>query len=225
MSFCVKCGSQLSPENRFCYACGAPVTSTAGASARVLPFQTDGTAQSAPYPFSSLVAETPPASPVLAASKVITVLPQAKKMKMLGLADVYTIVFTADQAIMARLSNEVVKDVIQKSQARSKAEGKGWLAKVGDQMKAFYNAHVRYLEMIPEEILAENKENFALPHAQVSAVKLRTGFESGGEDGPGDEYTEIEFQATSGKYKYRLSMCKKDVMDIIQKFYPGKIGK
>jgi hypothetical protein len=181
MSFCANCGSQLRSENRFCSACGISVTSPSGASAKGLPFQTDCTSQSVPYPSTSPVAGTPPGSPVLPAGKVITMLPQAKKMKMLGLADVYTIVFTADQAIMARLSNEVVKDVIQKSQARSKAEGKGWLAKVGNQMKAFYNAHLRYLEMTPAEILAENKENFALPHAQVSAMKLRTGFESGGE--------------------------------------------
>jgi hypothetical protein len=200
MPFCSNCGSQLNPAARFCHSCGT-ATQTANTQAQ------------------------PPATsvPSAAPNKVLTMLPQAKKMKALGLFDSYTIVFTADQAIFAKLSGDVLKDVVKKSQEQSKAEGKGMFAKVGAQMKAFYNAHLRYLDMIPEQILAEDKSNFALPHASVSALKVKRRMEYGGEDGPGSPYLELEWEATSGKYKYRVDMEPEDTLELLNQFYAGKI--
>jgi len=152
-------------------------------------------------------------------------LPQAKKMKMMGLFDSYTIVFTAERALFARLSGDVLKDVVKKSQEQSKAEGKGVFARVGAQMKAFFNASQRYLEMTPAAILAEDKNNFALPHASVSSLKIKRRLEAGDEDGPGDPYLELEWEASSGKYKFRVDMEEKDALEILNRFYGGKIRR
>ena len=206
MPFCSQCGFQLASEARFCTSCGTSAQPAVNAQAQ---------AQAAP----------PPAAPPAGSNKVITMLPQAKKMKMMGLFDSYTIVFTADQAIFARLSGDVVKDVVKKSQEKSKAEGKGMFGRVGAQMKAFYNAHLRYLDLTPEQILAEDKTNFAVPHAAVSALTIKRRMEMGGDDGPGSPYVELEWEAASGKYKYRVDMDEKDVLGIVGTFYGGKIRR
>jgi len=196
MPFCSNCGGGLDTNSRFCPSCG---TST-------------GT-------------PAPPASQPLPPKQVLNILPQAKKMKMMGLFDSYTICFTARQVIFARFTSEVTKDVVRKSQAQSKAEGKGMFARVGAQMKAFHSAHLRYLEMSPEQILAEHKDNFAMEHAAVEAVRLKRGFEAGDEDGPGDAYTEIGFESNGNKYKYRIGLDIKEVYAILERFYSGRIGK
>jgi hypothetical protein len=157
--------------------------------------------------------------------QVIAVLPQAKKMKMMGLFDSYTICFTERQAIFAKFTNAVTRDVVKKSQEQSKAEGKGMFARVGAQMKAFYSAHLRYLEMTPEQILAESKDNFAFEHNAVTGIRLKRGYEAGDEDGPGDEYVEIEFETAGSKNKYRVGLDIKEVYAILERFYSGRIRK
>ncbi len=146
-------------------------------------------------------------------------------MKALGLSTPYTIVFTSRQALFAKLSNDVLSDTVKKSQAQSKAEGKGWLGRIGDQMRAFGSAHLRYLEMNPQQILAENKDNFAIDHSSVSLVKVKRGYEAGDEDGPGDEYTEVEFQTAAEKYKFRSSMDIKEVLEMLNNYYQGRIKR
>jgi hypothetical protein len=152
-------------------------------------------------------------------------LPNAKKMKMMGLFDAFTVIFTADRVIFAKLTNEVIKDVIRQSQERSKAEGKGMFARIGAQMKAFYSASSRYLSMSPEQILAEDKNNFALPHAAIYSLKLKRGLSPGDEDGPGDPYIDVEWESQSGKYKFRFDQEEKDLLPVLLQFYPGKIRK
>jgi hypothetical protein len=146
-------------------------------------------------------------------------------MKMLGLYDSYTIIFTPVQIIVARLTNNVIKDVVNQSQAKSKAEGKGWMGIVGDQMQAFGAAHTRYYKMTPQQILTETAGNFALDHRSINLVKVKTGCEGGDEEGPGVDYTEVEFETAAVKYKYRLSMNAKDVINILNNFYPGRIKR
>jgi hypothetical protein len=159
------------------------------------------------------------------AARVLAVLPQARKMKALGLSTPYTIAFTSQPALFARLTNDVLSDTVRKSQAQSKAEGKGWLARVGDQMRAFGSAHLRYLEMTPQQILAEHKDNFAIDHNSVSLVKVKRGYEAGDEDGPGDEYIQIEFVTMAEKYKFRCSLSEREVLEILNNFYQGRIKR
>jgi len=200
MPFCANCGISVSESDKFCKQCGAPRDTN-----------------------TSVL--QPPISPSINPHKVITMLPQAKKMKLLGLFDTYTVIFTLSQTIVAKLSGEVVKDVVKKSQEKSKADGKGWLGRVGDQMKAFGNAHLRYLELTPDQILAETPGNFAFDHRSVSTVIVKQRFEAGDEDGPGDPYVEVEFVTPMGKYKYRVPLELNDVLEMLNNFYAGKIKR
>jgi hypothetical protein len=152
-------------------------------------------------------------------------LPQAKKMPLMGPSDIYTIVFTPNEAIFAKLTGEILTDAVKKSQAQSKAKGKGWMGRAGDQMRALGAAHMRYLEMTPEQILAETPGNFPIDHSSVASVSIRVVYEPTNEDGPGDPYTETEFDTAGGKFKYRLRVQAKDVAEILNKFYPGRIRR
>jgi hypothetical protein len=46
-----------------------------------------------------------------------------------------------------------------------------------------------------------------------------------GEDGPGNPYLDLEWEATSGRYKYRLDMEEKDTLELLNQFYAGKIRR
>ena len=198
MAFCTNCGTNIVPGQRFCGSCGMPLTG--------LP------------PVSEV---QPPAATFVAAApekRILAIIPQVTKPKF-GIADNYTMVFTPEALIMAKMTNAVIKDVIQKSQAASKAAGKGWMGKVGDQMKAFYGAHLRYNDMSPEAILAEDKDNFAIPYRSVSSLKIKSKFSGGDDDGPGDEYLELEFETAAGKYKFNSASASKETRAVFARFF------
>lgn len=202
MPFCINCGSRLTGIEKFCGSCGASVEP--------------------PLPEVSLHRST--STMPVNATEVVAILPQVTKPKF-GLADSYTIVFTESSAIFAKLTNQVLKDVVLKSQANSNAAGRNWIGKVSDQMKAFHNAHLRYFEMSPEVILAEDKDNFRLPHDSVLSLRLKTKFQGGDEDGPGDEYLEMEFSTSSGKYKFNCAYDSKETATLLARFYGQKIRR
>ena len=210
MAFCSNCGTKLENNPRFCGSCGAATTVSQPSAPETAsrPVTAPEPAPAAVYP-----ADT---------RQVITALPQIKKAKF-GIPENYTMVFTADSLIFAKLSNDVIKDVIRQSQAESKAAGKGWMGKIGDQMKAFANVHLRYMDMNPDTILAEDKANFAILHASISSLKLKRKFRSGDDDGPGEEYLEMEFETASEKYKYQSGGDLNEVVKILEHFYKAKI--
>jgi hypothetical protein len=120
-------------SSRFCQQCGAPRSLEAA-------------------PVQQAAAIQMPASP-----RIIAMLPQARKMKMMGLYDTYTMVFTAGQIIFAILSNDVLKNNAIKAQANGKAEGKGFMRRMDDQVRSSGNVGERYTEMAPGQIVAESR--------------------------------------------------------------------
>ena len=214
MPFCSQCGTKMIEADRFCGSCGNPAAAYSMASASQV--------ANSGLQYGQPVFQP---TPTYANQGVLSMLPNAKKMKMMGLYDTFTIVFTADQAIFAKLTSEVLKDAVRKSQEQSKAEGKGVFARIGAQMQAFYNASERYLALTPGQILAEDKNNFNLPHGSVISLKLRRGVSAGDEDGPGDPYIDVEWESQSGKYKFRFDQEEKELAVVLNRFYPGKIRK
>ena len=66
-------------------------------------------------------------------------------------------VFTAGQIIFAILSNDVLKNNAIKAQANGKAEGKGFMRRMDDQVRSSGNVGERYTEMAPGQIVAESR--------------------------------------------------------------------
>ena len=204
MPFCANCGASIADDHRFCTHCG--------------------TQRIAPMAEQRQFAVQPPYIPPVAyQSRVIAVLAEAKMITPMGATDIYTIAFTPSQAIMAKLTGEVLTDFRKKVQAQGKAEGKGWLGRAGDQMRALGSAHLRYLEMTPEQILAETPGNFVIDHATVATVSIRLINEPISDDGSGDSYVEVVFNTSGGWFKYHVSMRIKEVVKIIGSIYPGRV--
>jgi hypothetical protein len=212
MPFCANCGVSVNDGDGFCQNCGA-ARSFLRPSQVPLP----------PPPPSQYACQPPQTAQVIEQSTVVNVLPQAKIMTPMGPSDTYTIVFTPNQAIFAKLSGDILQSVVKKSQFQSKVDGKGWMGRARDQMRALGDAHTRYLEMTPGQILVETSGNFAIDHAAVAVVSVRIVYEPTNEDGPGDPYTEVEFDTGSSKYKYRLRMRAKDVVKLLNNFYHSRI--
>ena len=223
MPFCANCGISVNEGDRFCQQCGTPRAPVMSApQTPPSPHHYIYQQQASP---SEYAYQPPQPGQVMSQSRALTMLPQARMMKPTSSSDIYTIVFTPNQAIFAKLSGEILTDVVKKSQAQGKAQGKGWLGRAGDQMRAKGAAHLRYLEMTTWQILAETPGNFAIDHASVASVSVRVVYEPTNEDGPGDAYTEIEFDTAGGKLKYRLRMQAKDVVETLNNFYPGRIKR
>lgn len=205
MAFCANCGISVADNARFCGQCGmqrfAPIVEQ-----------------------NQYIPQPPGFAPMEDQSRVIAVLSQAKMIMPTVTSDIYTIVFTPNQAIMAKLTAEVLQDVQKRAQAQGKADGKGWLGRAGDQMRVFSTAHLRYFEMIPEQILAETPGNFSIAHAAVNAVNIRLVDEPANYERPADPYdVEVVFNTSIGLFKYLLSMRIKEVVKIISGIYPGRV--
>lgn len=207
MPFCSNCGTNIGNSERFCGQCGAPRSPQM--SEQQIIHQNDFRPQQV--------------NAIANQSRVVATFPQARMMTPMGPSDIYTIALTPTQAIMAKLTSDILNDVAKKSQAQSKAEEKGWLGRVNDQRRAVGSAHLRYLEMTSEQILAETAGNFAIDHASVASIRVRAGYEQTNQDVPGDPYTEIELYSNRGTFKYRLRMQAKEVVELLNNFYPGRI--
>jgi hypothetical protein len=207
MSFCGSCGVQLSGSEKFCQQCGAPLTAT-GSGLSATPANNRQSAQYIPAPGEP---------------QVLNVLSNAEIRSPSGTSDIYTLVFTDRQVILAKLTGEIIRDMQNKAQARSKAEGKGWLGRTRDAMKASGAVGDRYAGMASGQILGETTGNFAIDHEAVGSVSIKDVWESSNQDVPDDRWTELIFTTTSGSLKCRLRKQTKDVPDVLRRFYPGRV--
>ncbi len=209
MAFCGSCGTQLSGIERFCGQCGAPNSSFAGGFS--------------PAPDNNY--QPPAPIPLAVQSPVLDVLPNVKNIPSTGSYDIFTLVFTDKQVIMAKLTGEIIRDMQQQSQVRGKAEGKGWISRAREGMKAAGAVGERYGAMTPMQVIAETAGNFAIEHALVASVNIRLVWEPTNEDGPGDPWSELIFTTMSGSLRYRVRMQTKDVIAMLGKFYPGRVAR
>ncbi|MCX5971476.1 MAG: zinc ribbon domain-containing protein [Coprothermobacterota bacterium] len=148
--FCSSCGAPQTEGTRFCGSCGQSLAN--------LP--------------SSQGAATPPSPPPAADSgeRVLGVVPNLSA-GTLG-AKSYVLVVTDRRLLVVRITSQNMAEVVRKSQEEGKAQGKGFFERWGDQISAFYRYAERYLSMAPGAILAENGENYAIDHSQVTRITI-----------------------------------------------------
>lgn len=105
--------------------------------------------------------------------QVRCILRNIKKPKMFGAPDTYNVAVTDSRCIFARLTTEMLRRAAAEANRQGKEEGKGLLSRWGDQMAATLRYGDRYLAMLPEDILKENRENFAIDHRDIKDVSFR----------------------------------------------------
>jgi len=107
---------------------------------------------------------------------VVGVIPLLERRKGLLGSESFTLVLTLERLIFAKMTAQMLKEIVAQARQEAKAQGKGFFGQWGAQLGA-YSAHAqRYLQMPVEAILRENPDNFQIPVAQVRKVRIRSGY-------------------------------------------------
>jgi len=144
--------------------------------------------------------------------KMVGLVPLVRKPKSFGRSDTYTLILTESRMVFAQLTGDMMKQAAAEAQRKGKEEGKGFLARWGDQLKACSSFAERYWQMAPEAALGETKGNFALPNASVRKIKVST---KGGSDDD-ESFTELKIEAASGKLEYRVDGDARSVREVLK---------
>lgn len=187
--FCGSCGSPVSATTKFCGICGAAVLAGPALS---------GIAPAAPAPAA------PAAGSSAGAEEVIGVIGNAKKEKMLGISsDTFSLIVTSRRMIVAQLTQSMMNAAIAESQAKAKAEGKGYFGQIKDQFAAMFQYALRYESMPPDQALLETPGNFAIENMQVTSITMK--LKSTGIDDDTYEEFRMILQTPGGKYEYVIA--------------------
>ncbi len=144
--------------------------------------------------------------------KLLGVVPLVRKPKSFGRSDTYTLILTDSRMVFALLTADMLKSAAAEAQRKGKEEGKGFLARWADQMKACSSVAERYWEMSPDAALSETKGNFTVPNSSVRKIKVST---KGGSDDDDESYTELKIEAVAGKLEYRVDGDARSVRDVL----------
>ncbi len=141
---------------------------------------------------------------------IVSIIGPLRKPKLMGLAnDSFTLIVTQDQSIFAKLTSEIMKNVVEDARQQAKEKGKGFFGQWGGQIAGGMNYAQRYLSMVPDEILKENPANFSIPNSSIDSVKVRYR-ESGDEDCASSSEWTVTIQARSQKLKFNYGNNPKD---------------
>ncbi len=153
--------------------------------------------------------------------QIVSIIPNMKKSKMLGLSeDTFTLVATSDTTIFAKVTNELMKKIIQESRDQAKAEGKGFFGQWGAQIKGSFNYVERYAGMSPQEILAESPGNFSISNANINSVTLKKKTRRDREEHTSLTFWTVNILSSSGTMKFTTDA---DPKDHLQKIYGTRV--
>jgi len=155
---------------------------------------------------------------------VIGVVPTLKKGKSFGRWDTYTMVVTDTRSIFAQMTGDMLKQVIAEAQRRGKEEGKGFLARWGEQIKASLSFSQRYLDMSPEEALNETRGNFAIANSDIRSIKIRSKTQSSGNDDVDRTVTELTIEGAGKKLVYTVDSLSNETKDMLKNVFADRVN-
>ena len=140
------------------------------------------------------------------AETVLGVIPDARiKTGLLG-SEAWVLVVTDERLLGARVTDDLIKHVVEQARAQAKASGSGFFGQWGAQIKAGFTLGQRYRAMTPDAILAETPGNWALWPGQVSWIKVENKSRGGGgDDSPDIDYLKITIETPGGKGAYETN--------------------
>jgi len=147
----------------------------------------------------------------------------AKKPKSFGRWDTYTLVLTDTRIIVAELTADMLKKAAAEANKKGKAEGKGFFQRWGSQLKATSDYSERYLDMEPEKILKETKDNFAIANPDISSISFERRRTSAG---PGDLVTGASITIESKKkgYSFEIDQYAETAAGQFQKVFGERVS-
>ncbi len=157
--------------------------------------------------------------------QVVCVLHNVKKSKFLGRFDTYNVAVTAERCIFARLTSEMLKRAAAEANAQGKSEGKGFMARWGDQLQASLSYGNGYVGAAPDEILKENPDNFAVPNGDIEAIEFREVKQKADRGQTIRRvFGEVPFKTRSGKAKYEMDAYPVDDIAALKTVLGNKVA-
>lgn len=140
------------------------------------------------------------------AETVLGAIPDARIKTGLLKQEAWVLIVTDQRLLGARVTDDLIKHVVEQARAQAKASGSGFFGQWGAQIKASFTLGQRYCAMTPEAILAETPGNWALWPGQVSSIKVeRKSRGGGGDDSPDIDYLKITVETPGGKGTYETN--------------------
>ncbi len=136
--------------------------------------------------------------------KVLGVIPNSSLSVGFLRSKLYTLVVTNKRIVMARVTKELIKKEKLKRKAETSKEGHGRFKQMFRSFMANFTFSDRYLDMLPEEILAETPDNFFVAPKDIIETKLTEGIVTEDEDGNTTQYPHALYIRTNNK-KYKFS--------------------
>lgn len=138
------------------------------------------------------------------AETVLGVIPDARIKTGLLKSETWALVVTDQRLLGARITDDLMKYVVEQARAQAKASGSGFFGQWGAQIKAGFALSQRYYAMPPAAILAETPGNWALWPGQVSSIKVQLASRAGGDEVEID-YLRITIETPGGKGTYETN--------------------
>ena len=113
---------------------------------------------------------------IIRMKKILSIITKvSRKTGLLGLAmKFYTVAVTDRRLIFAQVSKSVLakqKKDLEELRKHNKAEGKGFFSSWADTIATGMSWYDRYLEMAPDDIMAETEGNFFLNKTDIISLK------------------------------------------------------
>jgi hypothetical protein len=143
---CKKCGAPLRSGFRACEKCGQPVNEQAVEGQQTASVSEGG-------------------------EVVIGVIANATQARGLGRKS-YNLVITNRRLIGAELTSKMIAGEAERVAREAKARGEGLMAQMSKRAFAGINLYERYYSMPAEAIIAENKDNWAIPIEQIESCDM-----------------------------------------------------
>ena len=115
--------------------------------------------------------------------------------------DNYSLIITPTRLVFAHLDNRAMQTYGQRARDEAKAEGKGFLGQWGAQLSWMALLERDLQAGTPDQILAHSPDNFFIPNASVSRVRIRRKTDS---EHDSTTHVVLLIDTTSGKHKFQI---------------------
>jgi hypothetical protein len=154
--------------------------------------------------------------------KIIGLIPMLKKPKSFGRWDAYAVIITDQRTIFAQLTSRMLKDAAMEAQRKGKEEGKGFLSRWADQIKATTSYSERYLNIPPEEALHENPGNFGIPNQDIKFIQVKKRRSGWGQENE-QTITEIKIESALKKETYHIDGYSGSLANMLKATFGDKV--
>jgi len=149
------------------------------------------------------------------------IIPNIKKSKMLGLAyDTYNLLIYDKSVVFAKVPLKIVNEEVNKARLKAKAEGKGYLVQIKEQMNASSNFYMRYTNIDKNDILKEDLANFEANKTTISKINAnyKTYYDS---NNISNSKCEITFFIQGVKHKF---WCDADLRTLLKEAFGNLVS-